>query len=469
MLVRVLCLSQEPAERRRLGRMLETLGTLVSSEGDPDALWARLGSESFDLLVISRDCLPEPHGTTLAEVRNLPERPEVIVLTDEEDPTVRGRLQAAGTFAVVGSAVPDTQLEATLSTLLGRYREIGLSRLVSGERGRSRLDDTVSRSAAMQRLLALARRVAPTDTSLLLLGETGVGKEWLARAIHAQGPRAAGPFLALNCAAVPEGLLESELFGHEKGAFTGALRARRGAFELAHRGTLFLDEVGDLPVHLQVKLLRALQERRIQRVGAEREIEVDVRIMAATNRDLDRALHEGEFRQDLYYRLSVVTLTLPPLRARREDIEPLAQRFLAHFRTQLGRPRLRGFEPEAIEALTRYAWPGNVRELINVLERAVILSDGDTIGTSDLPEAIAGAPAENAEGAAAGPRLAGLAELPLEEARRRWIEGFEREYLARLLRRQGGHVGRTAAQAGIDPRTLYNKMRAHGLDRREFR
>jgi DNA-binding NtrC family response regulator len=324
----------------------------------------------------------------------------------------------------------------------------------------------------MRRLLELARRVSNTDTSLLVLGETGVGKEWLARAIHSEGARSALPFIAVNCAAVPETLLESELFGHERGAFTGAVRARRGCFELAHRGTLFLDEIGDIPVHLQAKLLRALQEREIQRLGAESSMRVDVRVIAATNQNLEVAIEDGLFRPDLFYRLSVVTLTIPPLRERREDIVPLVENYLEDFRQQMGRLDIEGIEESALEAMCNYEWPGNVRELINVVERAILLCDGEVITHEHLPDAIAGGlhPYLQTEGSgdsssAFEPLLGGA----LAEGRNQLVESFEREYLSRLLERTSGNIAETARTAGIDPRTLYNKMKAYDLRKEDFR
>jgi len=317
----------------------------------------------------------------------------------------------------------------------------------------------------MNRLLATARRVARADSSLLVLGETGVGKEWLARAIHAESARSEGPFVAVNCAAVPETLLESELFGHEKGAFTGSVRARRGHFELAHGGTLFLDEVAEAPPHIQAKLLRVLQDRRIQRIGAERELEVDVRLVAATNRDPAAEIAAARLRPDLYYRLSVVVLRLPPLRERREDIPVLARSYLERFRRRLGR-EIEAVDDAALDALLRYDWPGNVRELINVMERAVLLCSGPRVGLADLPDEIARA-AGPPPRASAAPTTG--ATRPLREARRDVVTAFERAYLAEALRAAGGRVGEAAQRAGITSRALYTKMRQLGLDKDDFR
>jgi len=317
----------------------------------------------------------------------------------------------------------------------------------------------------MQRFLSLARRVVPSESALLVLGETGVGKERLARAIHAEGPRAGGPFLAVNCGALPESLLESELFGHEEGAFTGATRAHRGYFEMAHRGTLFLDEIGEMPLHVQVKLLRVLEDRRVLRVGGERAISVDVRVMAATNRELEADVVSRRFRSDLYYRLAVVTLTVPPLRERREDVPLLVRHYIEYFRALVGRP-VTGVSANAMAALAAYDWPGNVRELINVVERAVLLAPGAEVRVSDLPPGIVGL-AGAAAGAGASLPLADddWLERPLVQAR----AAFEARYVAATLAATKGRVSEAARRAGVNPRTLFDLMRRHGLAKEAFK
>ncbi len=472
MLIRLLLLVETSDLRGRLAESLAELGALVFVESEPDRLWGRLGEDSFDLVVATRSMLPTDVERSIEEIRELPYRPEVIVLADLAEAEERTALQKGGAFAVIDKTLSPEPLIQTLRTVLLRFQELGVSRLRESRSQRSRLDDFASESPAMRRLLELARRVSNTDTSLLVLGETGVGKEWLARAIHSEGARSALPFIAVNCAAVPETLLESELFGHERGAFTGAVRARRGCFELAHRGTLFLDEIGDIPVHLQAKLLRALQEREIQRLGAESSMRVDVRVIAATNQNLELAIEDGLFRPDLFYRLSVVTLTIPPLRERREDIVPLIENYLEDFRQQMGRLDIEGIEESALEAMCNYEWPGNVRELINVVERATLLCDGEVITDEHLPDAIAGGlhPYLQTEGSgdpssAFEPLLGGA----LAAGRNQLVESFEREYLSRLLERTSGNIAETARTAGIDPRTLYNKMKAYDLRKEDFR
>ena len=327
----------------------------------------------------------------------------------------------------------------------------------------------------MQRLMGTVQRVVDANAPLLLLGETGTGKEHLARAIHRESRRAAGPFVAINCGALPETLLESELFGHEEGAFTGATRSRRGHFELAHGGTLFLDEIGDVALHLQVKLLRALQEQEVQRLGGEKPIPVDVRIMAATNRDLAQEVEAGRFRRDLFYRLGVVTVTLPPLRARREDVPDLAEGYVARLQGRMA-TEVQGITPEALAALRAYDWPGNIRELFNVVERAMLLSSSDVITHLDLRDALgerspppADVPLPEAPSHDPGSLSEDWLRRPWREVRAALLDRVEKAYLAGLLAATHGRVGETAERAGMLPRSLYDKLRRHGLRKEDYR
>jgi DNA-binding NtrC family response regulator len=468
MLIRLL-LSVEPAPlRRRLIRLLE-MRTVVLVPVRSRRLLQELHGQDVDLVVVSRARLPEPAAEALRSVRSLPERPEVVVVSDREDPEERARLLAAGAMAVVYQRLPDDALRDLFETLLAGLRVRVNDRLLARRSERvSRLSDFVSESPAMGAFLDVARHVVSSDSSILILGETGVGKERLARALHDEGPRSAAPFIAINCGALTEGLLESELFGHEEGAFTGATRSRRGFFELAHLGTLFLDEIGELPHHLQVKLLRALQDREIRRVGGEHTVPVDVRLIAATNRPLEADVASKRFRADLYYRLAVVTLTIPPLRERRDDIEVLARAYLESFRRHLGRPAER-FSPEALDALVRHEWPGNVRELMNVIERAVLLCPAPEIGLAELPEPVR-VGAGVAEDLAGADLLPGdWFDRPLKDLRSEVVGRLERAYLARLLEQTAGRIGEAAVRAGVDERSVYNLMRRHGLDKDSFK
>jgi len=302
----------------------------------------------------------------------------------------------------------------------------------------------VAASDAMKRTLDLARRFARVDSSVLITGESGVGKERLGRLLHDESERAAGPFVAVNCAAVTESLLESELFGHARGSFTGATQDRPGLFEAAHRGTIFLDEIGEIPPSMQVKLLRVLQEQEIRRVGENRNRKVNVRVLAATNRDLAQDVGSGRFRDDLYYRLRVVELKIPPLRERRQDILPIARRALAQVARRMGRS-IAGFTPDAADVLLRYPWPGNVRELQNAIEHAIVLADGPRVEAEDLPEDV--------RLTVPRPSSADLT-LPLDEV--------ERRYILAVLEANDGNRTRTADQLGIGTATLYRKLREWG-------
>jgi two-component system response regulator GlrR len=304
--------------------------------------------------------------------------------------------------------------------------------------------EILTRSPSMEDLLSQARRVAASDASVCIFGASGTGKELLARAIHRASPRAEAPFVAVNCGAIPEGLLESELFGHKKGSFTGAVADRRGLFQAAQDGTLFLDEIGDMPLPLQVKLLRALEDRRIRPVGAHQDFEVDVRVIAATHRKLEERIASGEFREDLYYRLNVVKLHIPTLAERREDIPLLAGEFLSRLGTRYRRDRL-ALSPEAMELLVSAAWPGNVRQLLNVIEQSVALSATELIPDSLVKQAL------NAK----------ESELtPLDEARK----AFERDYLVRILKITGGNVTKAARLAGRNRTEFYRLLERHALE-----
>jgi DNA-binding NtrC family response regulator len=309
----------------------------------------------------------------------------------------------------------------------------------------------VGRSRAMEEVIKRAELVAETKSTVLITGETGTGKELVARAIHDESVRQSGPFVKVNCAAVPRELLESELFGHERGAFTGAHQLKIGKFEAADRGTIFLDEIGDLHPALQGKLLHVLQDGQFSRVGGRSTIKVDVRVLAATNQDLEQAVAAARFREDLYYRLKVVEIRLPALRERPEDLPALAERFLAQVAERLGRPKKR-LTPDALAALASHAWPGNARELRNLIEQSVVLATSEEIGAGDL--LIGGTPASG--------RVA-AAERPFSEAKRAAVEGFEREFLLRALRANEGNVSRTAEAIGMVRQSLQQKIRELGL------
>lgn len=474
MLIRVLLAVRNVSLRRQIVKSLPD--AMIETINVRKLFWERFAHVNVDCIVIDRDLLPEPEVQSIAHLHQLPDCPAVIVLSEKEDPEGRAHLLAAGCEAMLNSTLPTQTLCETLVTILDRIRMKKVEDFAQRRATTpSRLSDFVSNSTTMQAFMHVVYRVVGSDAPLLILGETGAGKERLARAIHAESPRSAGPFIAVNCGALPESLLESELFGHKEGAFTGATRSRRGCFELAHRGTIFLDEISEMPVHLQVKLLRVLQEFEIQPVGAEKTIKIDVRLMASTNRNLDEEIRLGRFRKDLYYRLSVVSLTVPPLRERREDIPALVKSHIAFLRPRIGRGRT--IAPEAMAALSMYSWPGNVRELINVIERAMLLCATDEITLADLPESISGTISASSQKSHVMPDTfrfsedgtKSLLELPWRKMRRIFLDRLEREYLGRLLESTKGHIGRTAKMAGMRPRSLFDKMKKYGLCKEDFR
>jgi len=309
----------------------------------------------------------------------------------------------------------------------------------------------VGRSEPMRRVLDQVRKVAATGATVLVLGESGTGKELVARAIHDASPRRDQPFVSISCAAIPETLLESELFGHEKGAFTGAIRRKLGRFELANGGTLFLDEVGEIPAPVQVKLLRVLQERQFERVGGEETVEVDVRVVSATNRDLAQMVRDGRFREDLFYRLNVVPLALPPLRDRPGDVEAIAAHFVARQAPRMGRA-VKGISPEALELLRRHRWPGNVRELENVIEQALVFAEGELVSPDDLPEGLRRASPAPALPVPTGDRS--LTEI---------LEDLERQLILAAYEKARHVKAETARLLGIKPSALYYKLEKYGI------
>jgi DNA-binding NtrC family response regulator len=390
MLTQVVLAVDNGAFRKRLcGLLRGAEDTVVDALTGKAHLWERAARRNCDVLIASESTIPEPIEASVQLGHDTPSAPVVIVISENDDPTHHAKLVAVGCDEVFYAGIPAETLAAALQAVLEKRRtQAEQSIRFPRSPAQPRLTDFISESPTMQAFMGTVQRVVKSDTSLLILGETGVGKERLARAIHAEGPRSDGPFVAVNCGALPEALLESELFGHEEGAFTGATRSRRGAFELAHTGVIFLDEVGDMPLHLQVKLLRVLQDHEVQRVGAEKSFAVDLRVMAASNRDLEAEVEEARFRRDLYYRLSVVTLAVPPLRDRREDITPLAESYVEYLAPRIGSDACR-ISDDALEAMREYEWPGNVRELINVVERAMLLCEGEQISVNDLPRSIA--------------------------------------------------------------------------------
>lgn len=322
-------------------------------------------------------------------------------------------------------------------------------------------DNIIGRSAAMNRVFDMVRRIAGTEANVLVTGESGTGKELIARSVHANSKRKKGPFVPLNCGGLPEHLVESELFGHEKGAFTGANAVRPGLMEHANGGTFFLDEIGELPMNLQVKFLRVLEERNIRRVGSNRERDIDIRLISATNQDCEALIAEGKFREDLFYRINTFVVRVPTLRERVEDIPLLAGHFLSHYSPD---GRVTGIAEEAMDLLKRHSWPGNVRELQHVIERGAALATGPKIQVSDLPDNLGQKTSRPGSGNVASDRL----HLPFKEAKESVVEEFERYYIDHLLKSHGGNISRAAESSGIDRRSLHRLLAKHGIDASEF-
>ncbi len=442
-------------------RLLEL--RLVDSPALTEDVWS-LMYDMVDILIISENNIPVPKLENLKLVMQIPEPPLVIVLTSGSRDEQTAML-TVGCQAVLSLNVSAQINSRAINTILKKFISAQGKKLNTSQfSSEPRLSDFVSRSRSMQVFLNTVKKVVNSDSSLLILGETGVGKERLALAIHSESKRNPYPFIAVNCAALPDNLLESELFGYEKGAFTGASRSRRGAFELAHKGTIFLDEIGDIPPHMQVKLLRVLQERQFMRIGGESMVKVDVRVMAATNRDLAQEVKNNAFRKDLYYRLSVIGLTIPPLSERREDIPELVRNYIDYLSPRIG-VSVKEIDDDAMEALINYSWPGNVRELINVIERALLLCEGDRINLSDMPEDIL---QKAACGCSCTPLVESMYKQELsgdswKNVREKMISMIEKKYFMEMLAKHNGKVRTAAVDAGISPRMFYQKISKHSI------
>jgi len=448
---RVLVVEDEKAIQLALKGLLSREGYEVEQADTGEQAVARLRERAFDLVLTDLALGRGLSGLDLLKTAK-EQRPEtaVVMITAHGSEKIAVEAMKAGADDYVPKPFDNDEIRLVVRRALDRHRLERENRLLLEQIHRSTgFHNLVGSGPAMRRVFEMIQKVAETDLTVLVRGESGTGKELVAQAVHERSPRRNRPFVAVNCAAINRELVESELFGHEKGAFTGADARRMGRFEAASGGTIFLDEIGDMAPETQAKVLRVLQERTLERVGGTSSVEVDVRVVAATHRDLQRLVREGRFREDLYYRLKVVEIELPPLRDRSEDIPALADRFLATLAERLGRAP-RELSPEALARLVRHAWPGNVRELQNVLEQAAVLATGETLGPDDLQ--LDGAPAPGGGDAA-------LDALPFADAKRRAVEGFERSYLLRALRAHGGNVSRTAQAVGMVRQSLQQKIR----------
>ncbi len=451
----VLVVDDEANQRTALASMLESWGYRVQTAANGSEALERL--RDFDAGVVITDMMmPVMDGKELlARLREQPRPPLAIVLTafGSVETAVETVLEL-GAFWFLEKPFQPRALRPLLDRAVAQRRlESYSERLERQLAGQGVLGELVGSSAAMQAVFSLIRQVAPTRVTVLITGESGAGKELAARAIHEFSPRRDGPFVAVNCASLPESLIESELFGHEKGAFTGAVERRRGCFELAHGGSLLLDEIGDMPLTTQAKLLRVLEEGKLRRIGAPRETEVDVRVLASTNRPLEEMVAKGAFREDLFFRVNVFRVALPPLRERKSDLPELCEALIDGLNARHG-CRVAGMHAEVLEILTRHDWPGNVRELRNVLEYAVILAGEGTILVPHLPAAAGlDVPAARQAPATGDSVTLGVGAT---------LERAERELIELTLRHTGNNRTRAAAILGISVKTLFNKLKEYG-------
>lgn len=449
-LFRILVADDEAAQRELVCGFLRKQGFEVVAAASGEQALQLFRQEPVELILTDQR-MPNLSGLELLKAaRSVQPEIDIIVMTAYGNIETAVEAMKAGADDYLTKPLHLEELLHKIQRICERRRLYAENReLRAALESRHRIEGIIGDSGQMLEVISLVHRVAASEATALIRGESGTGKELIAKAIHYAGPRAARALIRVNCAALPEALLESELFGHEKGAFTGAVATRKGRFELADGGTLFLDEIGDLPLHLQAKLLRVLQEREFERVGSNQTLKVNVRILSATHRDLEALIKSGRFREDLYYRLNVVTIVLAPLRERRQDIPALMDHFLKHFADKNGKP-MRGFTHDARQSLLRYDYPGNVRELENLIERAVVLTRNDVIGPGDLP-------------------------LTLEESEEKGdkenltaaVEGLERRMIKEALMRAGGIQTHAADLLGITERALRYKLKKYGLQGEE--
>jgi two-component system nitrogen regulation response regulator NtrX len=451
----ILIVDDEPNIRRMLGALLRAEGFRVREAGSGRGALAEVQTEEPDAVLMDLYMGEETGLEALPKLKEAAPDLPVVMMSGRASLSDAVKATKLGAFHFIEKPLSPEAVLLTLRSALELRKTRELNRALQEELGAG--DEMVGRSAAMEAVRGLIARVAPTDARVLITGESGTGKEVVAGAIHRRSPRAGGPFIRLNCAAIPRDLVESELFGHEKGAFTGATERRRGRFELASGGTLFLDEIGDLSLEAQAKLLRALEAGEIERVGGSEVIPVDVRILAATNKDLRAEVAAGRFREDLFFRLNVIPIHLTPLRERRDDIPPLVEHFLLRNRQRTGLrpPRI---APAAMEALVRHGWPGNVRELANILERLTILHAGGEVSAAELRGTLTGAsPAPTGDG--------GAYRDDDERALPDRLDDYERLLLAGALDAADGSVAEAARKLRTDRANLYRRMRRLGIDR----
>jgi DNA-binding NtrC family response regulator len=457
-LSQILLIDDESHNREALTLLLSHAGYQVQSAASGEEALKILQETPFEI-VITDLFLPGVSGIDiLKRVKEDSPYTNVILITGNASAETAVEAMKEGAFDYITKPLNFEKLKILVAKALEKSRLVAENLYLRQQlRGKYKFDRIIGNSPAMQQVFSRMEKIVHTDSTILILGESGTGKELVAKAIHFNGPRREKPFIAINCGAIPADLLESELFGHARGSFTGAVADKPGKFEAANGGTIFLDEIGTMPMHLQMKLLRVLQEHEVERVGTSKKIKLNVRVISATNANIEDEVKRGAFREDLYYRLNVIPILLPPLRERREDIALLARHFLLKSCKEMNRP-LMSISPAAMQALEAYDWPGNVREMENVIERSVALTDGEIIEKSDLPAGIGGNDDETLPGQLC-PRVT---EDGVDMVR--IIEAIERRMIAEALELSDGVKARAAHLLGINRTTLVEKIKRHALE-----
>lgn len=458
----LLLVDDEPNIRRFLSESLRKRGHVVESAASAEEALEKIAQIAVDLVILDIN-LPGMDGlSALSQIQSFDEPPPVVMITAYGDVKSAVKAMKLGAYDYISKPFEIAELEhiiENVSEVISLRRQVHVLKRQAAE---PQFSGMIGESPAIREVLRTITKIAGSPSATVLItGESGTGKELAARAIHKLSARSNGPFVALNCTAIQETLLESELFGYERGAFTDAKKSTAGLIEIASGGTLFLDEIGDMSVKLQSKLLRVLQERVIRRLGGHRDIPIDVRVIAATHRDLQEEILRGRFREDLYFRLAVVPLRMPRLQERTEDIPLLVREFIREFTQDLSKPMME-MDAEAMSALMRYSWPGNVRELRNLIERLVILEESRTLTLSHLPRSISSQPPQP-------PRLFSEPETGFRETKARMVARFEKEYLTYLLTRFQGNVSRSAREAGLERSGFQRLMQRHGLKSEDFK
>ncbi|MBW1982325.1 MAG: sigma-54-dependent Fis family transcriptional regulator [Deltaproteobacteria bacterium] len=451
MKARILVVDDEAAHRHMLETVLSAEGYEVEQADDGQTAIGAVEQRFYDLILLDIRMSKVDGIEALRKIKELSPGIPIIIMTAYASVNTAIDALKSGAYDYLTKPLDIDELKILVGKAL-RHRQLEQENIFLKERLDDRFDfsNIIARSESMKKLFDTMALVAPTEATVLIVGESGTGKELIANAIHQNSPRRDNPFVKVNCAALPETLLESELFGHEKGAFTGAVSRRQGRFQLAHRGSIFLDEIGEMAAATQAKILRVLQEREVEALGSSRTIKVDVRVIAATNKNLQSEIEQGRFREDLYFRLNVVTLSVPPLRDRRDDIPLLADFFLKQY-AEKNRRHIKGFSPRALDILMRHNWPGNVRELENVVERAVIMARGDTVTPTELPDNLRVLDKEYQEAA-----------VNLRTGKS--LKEMEKQMILRTLEETGGNRTHAARILGISRRTLQLKLKEYGIN-----